>query len=122
MTRLLARTLIVVPMLWVVSPWHIMNHQITEFDAGDSHVHGSENALTNPEPLVNDISGTELDEPGFVESAPHCDSGPCAASVDMGLKNLQLNLAGRYVSFHEQRSGVPDPPFTRPPRLSPAAG
>ncbi len=72
--------------------------------------------------LIADGSGTEFDEPDFAEGAPHCDSGPCAASVDMGDKFVGMKLASRYAASHEQGSGVPEPPLTRPPRLSPAAG
>ncbi len=122
MTRLLARLLIVVPMLWVVSPWHVMNHQTTRSDTGSAHVHEAETGFVKSGQLTIDGSGTEFDEPDFAEGAPHCDSGPCAASVDMGDKFVGMKLASRYAAFHEQRSGVPEPPLTRPPRLSPAAG
>lgn len=122
MTRLLARLLILVPMLWVVSPWHVTSHQTTRSDAGSLHVHEAESGFVKSGQLIVDGSGTEFDEPDFTEGAPHCDSGPCAASIDMGIKTVRLKLASRYADFHEQGSGVPEPPLTRPPRLFSAAG
>ena len=117
-TRILARLLIVIPMLWVVSPWHGIHHQSDAFVASDTDGHGVITATAKTNDLSIDESDTTHNPSIFVAGASHCDSGPCVASVDTGNESVHLSVTSRYVSLGQPETVALVTPLIRPPTLS----
>ena len=117
-TRILARLLIVIPMLWVVSPWHGIHHQSDAVVASDTDGHGVTTVPAKTNDLSIDESDTTHNPSIFVAGAPHCDSGPCVASVDTGNESLDLGVTSRHVSLDRPETGALVTPLIRPPTLS----
>jgi hypothetical protein len=117
-TRLLARLFIVIPMLWVVSPWHIVHHQSIASDTSEINGHGIFTASTKTNEQAIEDSVAADDGTIFVEGAPHCDSGPCAASVDTAYKSVHISVTSRYLSLPQSGTGALVPPLIRPPNFS----
>jgi hypothetical protein len=95
-----------------------MHHQFAASHTSEADAHGAFTAPANLNELAIDDGGTANDALTFVDSAPHCDSGPCAASVDTGSKNIHVSVTGRYIALRQPGTGALVPPLIRPPNLS----
>ena len=72
--------------------------------------------------MVTDDGATGYDDSAFADSAPHCDSGPCAASVDTGSKIVRPIVTSLFLPLYLPGTGAPVPPLLKPPKLLPAVG
>ena len=115
-SRLIVRFLVIVPLLWVVGPWHGLHHSDSESEgahshSGEAHVleaHGSVSPHDEGEP--SEATMTLLD------GAPHCEGGPCVASIDTGSEAVQPIARQRHDSVRHRARGMLVRPLVRPPR------
>ena len=115
--RLLARLLVVVPLLWSVHPLHGPHHVHSESDGGHTHPGGIETVQVEGKDFLGDDGKPSPSTDKYLDSATHCESGPCVASVDMGIGNFHQGIDHRRNSLHRGARGALIPPRTRPPRL-----
>ncbi len=121
-TRFWVRLLIVVPLLSVVSPWHAMHHSLAQHDTGVVHVDKLASDPASVDHHAVDAADPTDDGPVFLDRAPHCDSGACAASIDTVMESVVPRTGTRYLTLHHPAAGAAIAPLSQPPRLrSPVA-
>jgi hypothetical protein len=114
-TRLLARLLVAVPLLWVLSPWHILQHDST---APHSLSDGSISALERSADLPPlGVDGGQA-RPGSVgqDGAPQCDSGPCSIAIARTVDAVEPLRTAISVAVVQETLGLRLPPPAKPPK------
>lgn len=116
--RLIARLLVMVPLLWVVSPWHGLHHSGAESEGASAHSVEAHVLEAHGAAAPHDGGGPSEGTTTILDGAPHCEGGPCVASVDTGSEAVQPIARQRHNSLQQRARGMLVRPLIRPPRLA----
>jgi hypothetical protein len=114
-TRLLVRLLVIVPLLWTVSPWHVIDHRSSVQDPEIYHGNGDSTILVHVD--GHKTTSEKADHGGslMLDGVQDCDSGPCAAVVDTQIRSARQPLASLETDNRRRGPATLVPPLIKPP-------
>lgn len=99
-----------------------MHHSLAQHDTGVAHADKLASDSARVDYHAVDAADSTDEGPVFLDRAPHCDSGACAAPIDTVMKSVFPRTGSRYLTLHHPGAGAAIAPLTKPPRLrSPVA-
>lgn len=112
--ELLVKLLLVIPLWWSASPWHVANHTLSAAEIG---ANGDRVGEVSVEPERSDVGNMRAPdiETAADEGMLDCNSGPCAVIVANAVTTTPISVPGERLALVQVGKGLSKAPLTKPP-------